>query len=89
MTKQQIAQWLNAHSDEKRQYTYFTGDHYRITFANGDTYEHERKDINANDFIATISINGAVASKQIMREGWLPSGAWGVYEMKDITIAAA
>ena len=89
MTKQQITQWLNAHSNEKRQYTYFTGDHYKLTFASGDTYEYERQGINANDFTATISINGAIASKRIMREGWLPSGAWGVYELRNLTVAAA
>lgn len=85
-----IMKWCMDHGEEKRVYTWYSEEHYRITFASGDTYEYKRMERVYGEYQVTIWINGKMEQNAIYKNTWLESGNYGskLIEMLPMTNAA-
>ena len=89
MDSKQIFSWCMERVNLGRRYDWFGDRHYKITFENGDCYEWRRDERGPWRYVVTVWINGAMVARDLLEDGWLPSGAYGVKLIERLPIETA
>lgn len=87
--EKQIFDWCMAHSKLKRVYSWFSDQHYKITFENGETYEWKRQEVKSCEYIVTTWINGKMVQKALFRDCWLKNGNYGAEKLEELPLENA
>lgn len=89
MTEKQIFDWCMNRGGLKRVYTWFSDNHYKITFSSGESYEYRKQEKGSSLFAVTIWIDGEMVQNALFREGWLNNGNYGAEKLIDLPIETA